>query len=50
MGLKKTTYLFILLISFTFLLKGMGVFTEEFVGVVWPVLLGVAVLLQMGKN
>jgi len=46
----KVGPLFVLLIAVTFLLGGLGVFEQEFVDIVWPVLLGVLALLWMGEH
>jgi hypothetical protein len=46
----KLTALFTLLIAVTLLLGTLGVFTEDFVNVVWPTFLGIIALLWMGKK
>ena len=46
----KLTPLFLLLIAVTFLLKSLGVFNAEFVGIIWPVLLGIIALIEMGGS
>jgi hypothetical protein len=44
----KLIPLFVLLIAVTFLLKGLGAFDQNFVDIVWPVLLGITALIAMG--
>ncbi|PIP86251.1 hypothetical protein COW82_03070 [Candidatus Campbellbacteria bacterium CG22_combo_CG10-13_8_21_14_all_43_18] len=46
----KLAPLFLLLIAIIFLLGGLGVFDQAFVGVAWPILLGVLALIWMGEG
>ena len=46
----KLTSLFVLLIAILFLLKGLGVFPQSFIDIVWPVLLGVIALMNMSGH
>jgi steroid 5-alpha reductase family enzyme len=46
----KLVPLFVLLISVLFLLKGLDVFDQNFVDIVWPVLLGITALISMSGH
>lgn len=46
----KLSPLFLLLIAVTFLLKGLDVFDAEFAGIVWPILLGIIAMMEMGGH
>jgi hypothetical protein len=48
-GSKKFVPIFIVLFALLFLLKALGVFTPEFVAIVWPILIGIVGLLMMSK-